>query len=516
MTTVFLSYRHVEPDESLAVGLHQAFEAAGVETFIDQQMLVGTRWVEEIERRIRAARFFVVLLSEHSIRSDMVRKEAQLAHSLLDRDPAICILPVRVAFEGELPYDLGAYLDGIQYARWSRNEPVASLAEQLLRAMRNDGALPEPGDRGEGVGSEPSMHLLEEMITERGAPLPAADPRLVRETGSVRPDSPFYLRRPADDVVDRMVTPSSNGWALVDTLIVKGPRQVGKSSLLARAHAQARQSGRSVYLDFQMFDRRHFESLESLHRYLALKVARGLGTRGKPEDLWSEMLGPKDNLTEFLAESALADHGDPVFLVLDEVDKVFEHAHFRDEFFATLRGWHNMRARDERFRRLGLVIGHSTEPALWIQDIHQSPFNVGERIRLLDFDRRQITELNALHGAPLPTHELDQMHHVVGGHPYLLRQSLYTVASGSSTFEKLMETRADETGPFGDHLRRYLWVLRDQKQLRSSLRGVLRGHGCAEEDCFQRLSAAGLIKGETRDEAEPRCQLYADYFGKHL
>lgn len=96
MTQVFISYRHISPDQDLAGFLEGYLKSRGFDVFIDTQMLVGDRWVEEIERRIRTSSFFVALLSAYSIRSDMVRQEVELAHSL----PNCAILPVRVAFAG--------------------------------------------------------------------------------------------------------------------------------------------------------------------------------------------------------------------------------------------------------------------------------------------------------------------------------------------------------------------------------------------------------------------------------
>jgi TIR domain len=112
VTQVFISYRHISPDQDLAGFLEGYLKSRGIEVFIDTQMLVGDKWVEEIERRIRASSFFVALLSADSNRSDMVRQEVELAHSL----PNCAILPVRVAFDGALPYDLASYLNRIQYA----------------------------------------------------------------------------------------------------------------------------------------------------------------------------------------------------------------------------------------------------------------------------------------------------------------------------------------------------------------------------------------------------------------
>jgi TIR domain-containing protein len=99
VTQIFISYRHISPDRDLAGFLEGYLRSQGLDVFIDTQMLVGDKWVEEIERRIKASSFFVALLSANSIRSDMVRQEVELARSL----PNSAILPVRVAFEGALP-----------------------------------------------------------------------------------------------------------------------------------------------------------------------------------------------------------------------------------------------------------------------------------------------------------------------------------------------------------------------------------------------------------------------------
>jgi hypothetical protein len=101
MKNVFISYRHVEPDQSLAQSIEQCLTERRLKVFVDTKILVGTPWADEIDRQIRAAQFFVVLISQHSILSDMVRREIKLAHDLSQRpvDP-LKILPIRVAFDG--------------------------------------------------------------------------------------------------------------------------------------------------------------------------------------------------------------------------------------------------------------------------------------------------------------------------------------------------------------------------------------------------------------------------------
>src|SRR5690242_12313338 len=118
MSDVFLSYRHVDPDQKLAVQLEQVLQSQQVPAFVDTRIRIGQEWVKEIEEALYRCRYFVVLLSSESILSDMVRKEIALAHQLFRSGQIQRIFPVRVNFDGSFPYDIGAYLDPIQHVVW--------------------------------------------------------------------------------------------------------------------------------------------------------------------------------------------------------------------------------------------------------------------------------------------------------------------------------------------------------------------------------------------------------------
>ncbi len=135
MSQIFLSYRHVLPDEHLAEGLCAFLEARGLRVFLDKQIKVGLDWVAEIDRQLRASDRFVVLLSEASIRSDMVRQEIQTAYELRQAG-TMQIFPVRLGFEGKLPYDLASYLNRIQYALWNPGDSETKLFTLLHEAIR--------------------------------------------------------------------------------------------------------------------------------------------------------------------------------------------------------------------------------------------------------------------------------------------------------------------------------------------------------------------------------------------
>jgi energy-coupling factor transporter ATP-binding protein EcfA2 len=509
VSQVFLSYRHVAPDEQLAEGLCAFLHERGLRVFLDKQIRVGLDWVTEIDRQLRASDSFVVFLSEDSIRSDMVRQEIQTAHELR-QDGKMAIFPVRLGFQGKLPYDLGSYLNRIQYALWHPGDAEAELFGLLHAAITDGASLPEaPSSDDTAVLSLTDLSVAAE---EKGAPLPAADPRIVMETGTIRLDSPFYVQRREDGVAESSLAQPGS------TIVVKGPRQSGKSSLLARIHALSKQKGqRSIYLDFQTFDEPQLASLGAVLLTLAKRIARALATTLKPADVWdSDLLGEKGSFAEFLGRAVLDGSSSPVVLILDEVDRLFDRS-YRGDFFAAVRGWHNNRAMEEGWENLHLVLGHATDPALWIENLNESPFNVGDRLRLGDFTRDQVADLNKRHGRPLRApEEVTGLMELVGGHPYLVRQALYVLATERWSLARLRDEAGKDTGPFGDHLRRHLWALLQNDHLRAVVAGIAKGEGCDDEGLFQRLLASGLIAGENRSKARLRCALYQQYFPPHL
>jgi hypothetical protein len=116
---------------------------------------------------------------------------------------------------------------------------------------------------------------------------------------------------------------------------------------------------------------------------------------------------------------------------MDEVDRVFD-TNFRNDFFGMLRSWHNSRAIYSSLDTLDLVLVTSTEPYQLIDDLNQSPFNVGQIIELEDFTPEQVAELNRRHNFPFDANSLQQLLRLLGGHPYLVRKALYLVASDKS------------------------------------------------------------------------------------
>jgi hypothetical protein len=216
-----------------------------------------------------------------------------------------------------------------------------------------------------------------------------------------------------------------------------------------------------------------------------------------------------------MEDAVLADPQQQVVLMLDEADRVFNYG-YRNDFFALLRFWTNRRADSTIWERFNLVVAHATDAVLWMDDINQSPFNVGTQIVLKDFDTLQARELANRYGLSLSDTDLARLFELIGGHPFLDRQSLYLLASAKLTINELEVSAIRQDGPFGDHLKRLTGILSTREPLRRAILRILKNQSCDDELSFQRLFAAGLVVGASRHEVRLRCKLYELYFGGNL
>jgi hypothetical protein len=321
--------------------------------------------------------------------------------------------------------------------------------------------------------------------------------------------SRFYIER----ATDRPALASMGETGV--TLTIKGPRQVGKSSLLMRAIDAAVTAGKRVaFLDFQLFDRAALASPELFFRQFCAWLTDTLELDDRVEEFWSAQLGTSQRCTRYLERYLLKQLDAPLLLAMDEVESMFD-ADFRSDFFGMLRGWHNNRAAKPAWQRLDLALVTSTEPYQLIANLNQSPFNVGQVVALDDFSAGEVHALTVRHGNVLDAMGEQQLYELLGGHPYLTRRALYQIASGQSTSAALLAEAAAERGPFGDHLRYHLFRLNGQPELVQGLLQVLNQGRCADDTVFWRLHGAGLVRGEVQ-RARMRNRLYAAFFTTHL
>jgi hypothetical protein len=352
------------------------------------------------------------------------------------------------------------------------------------------------------------------------APLNGEEPSGVRESvvveadgGAVALNSPFYIDRATDTAFREALLRRDS------IVLVKGARQTGKTSLLARGAQAARKAGRRVLVtDFHSLPAAALASADALYRSLAQEMVDQLELDVEPEAVWNVQRTANRNLERFLCSAALRDEDPPLVWAMDEVDRLFT-CDCGSEVFGLLRSWHNRRALDPEgpWARLTLAMSYSTEAHLFIRDVNQSPFNVGTRVTLNDFTMEQVAELNRRYGSPLEALDaLRRFYALLHGHPYLTRRALSEMHGNGLNIDAL-EAQADRSdGLFGDHLRRLLAALTNNAELTGIVRALLQGRPCNSEAAFYRLRSAGVLTGDAMEHSQWRCPIYAAYLKRHL
>jgi hypothetical protein len=509
---IFISYkRTVDPDENVAREVYESL-IRHHDVFIDQRdILVGMYWAELIEQELARSDFLITFLSKSSVNSEMVRGEIETAHRLGKEQPGKpTILPVRLNYLEPFKNPLSAWLNPISWALWSGASDTPRLIEELKYAIQGGKLSIDQNQAKKNI-----LEIKHDLITTNELPsppqpLPTAELKpLESPQGTMSSESFFYITRPSDPIaLDTIKQPGV-------TLTIKGPRQMGKSSLLIRAIEAAKSIGKcTAFLDFQLMEKSDLANADSFLRQFCFWLTDELGMKNRVDEYWDSPLNRYKRCTSYVEDYLLADIDGSLVLAIDEADSILD-TDFRSDFFGMLRAWHNNRARSQTWKRLDLALVISTEPYQLIENLYQSPFNVGEVIELADFTPEQITDLNRRHGTPLNPEQERQLIRLLGGHPYLVRRALYLIAKQLISTSDLFTLANGDRGPFGDHLRYHVFRLRGKEDLIEGLREVLRHHTCEDKLIFFRLRGAGLVH-EERNEILPRCKLYTDYFAEHL
>lgn len=332
--------------------------------------------------------------------------------------------------------------------------------------------------------------------------------------------SSFYVERPP--VESRCYEEITRPGALL--IRIKAPSQMGKTSLMVRILAHAKQQNpdevRTVALSLQRAERSIFNDLDKFLRWFCVSITRKLQLPHRVDDYWSETFGSKSNCTAYFEDCLLPDLNGVLVLGLDQVDEVFLHPEIADDFFTLLRSWYEEAAYGDSgnplWQNLRVVIVHSTEVYIPL-DINKSPFNVGLAIELQTFTPLQVFDLAKRYEIHLSEGELSELMQLVDGHPYLVQQALYHLAQQDLTLKQLIETAATDAGIYSNHLHRHLRSLQEHPQLAAAYEEVIHSSNPVELEQVLafKLHSMGLVKLQG-NQVISSCELYRQYFEEVL
>ncbi len=523
---ILISHRQQEPEISLATQIYAELEAAGYQIILpktDAQILAQKHensslkqsdcWLLlSLEEELRRIDYLLLLLSQQSATSELITEEVRRARELRNSRPdnKPDILPIRLNYCNDwlLNYNLHSYLEPIKPRDWRSPSDTPHLVQEVLAILSEERSLEI--DRSLEESPAKSLSVLPENQNAPLPPVPSALPELPE--GSVGIDSHFYIQRPP--IEERCYETILQPGALIR---IKAPRQMGKTSLMARILQYGQQQGyQTVPLNFQFADQVIFEDLTKLLKWFCINVGRSLKLPNKLADYWDEEFGNKISCKDYFENYLLTNISNPIILALDEVDLIFPYSQVADDFFGLLRAWHEESKYRDIWKNLRMVVVHSTEVYIPL-NFNQSPFNVGLPIELPEFNQQQVWELMQRHGLNWNANEVESLIAMVGGHPYLIRLALYHIARNDITLDNLLETASTEAGLYGDHLRRQLWTLGQHPELALAMKQVLATTEPVQLDFMQafKLHGMGLVNLQG-NQVTLRCNLYRQYFGSRL
>lgn len=528
---VSISHCDREPDCFVAAELSAAIASAGHQPFMANIGAIPSNypdgeqaWLCEIDRQLQQCDYFLLLLSPQTAVSEMAIEELRQAKELRDSrgNGKPFVLSIRVDCPPSVPlnHDLRNYLNGTPQLEWTSPEDTAAIATSVLNAIATNGTL-TPGaiaiSDPEINAIDPAPNPLSPIANPPSAiapPLPVAEPELPK--GQVRLASAFYIDRVPHEA--QCYKEILHPGALIR---LKAPRQMGKTSLMARILDRARERGyRTVPLSFQHADRAVFTNLNELLRWFCARITRKLRLPHQVDEYWTDTYGSKDNCTAYFEDVLLPQSDTPLVLGLDEVDRVFQYPKIADDFFGLLRAWYEEAGYGDRdshlWEKLRLVVVHSTEVYIPL-DVNQSPFNVGLPIELSELNPEQVLDLARRHGLNWQVHQVEKLMGIVGGHPYLVRLALYNIIERQFTLEELVAIAPTEAGLYGDHLRRHLWNLQQHPDLEAAFRLVVTQDRPIELESVLafKLHSLGLVQLQG-NQVTPRFHLYRQYFSDRL
>jgi len=325
-------------------------------------------------------------------------------------------------------------------------------------------------------------------------------------------DSPMYVERALIDeqCFEAVARPGS-------LIRIKGPWQMGKTSLLVRICRHAERLGqKSAAINFQIAEERTIQDLDAFLKWFCAVISRKLKISIKKlDEYWDDIFGAKDNCTAYFEEVILSEVNN-LTLALDEVDRLFEYAETANEFLSLLRVWHELGKTNVLWRKMRLIVVHSTEIYLPM-NINQSPFNVGLPVSLPEFSQSELLTLASRYGLDWNEDQVEVLMKMVGGHPCLAQLTFYEISQKKMNLDELLATAATEQGLYANHLKRQLRFLEQNPELADAMAVVVNKGKPLRLDSTTafKLKSMGLVKQQGNDVGL-RCELYQQYFKDRL
>ncbi len=505
---IFMAHSESELDYLVSSELSKYLIESNCKVVQEQEIHQSKNWGKKLKGELEKADCFMILLSENSLESQVLMEQLVIAKDISSyRQGSPIIIPVRINLPNDhrLPYHLSVYLRDIFQEEWNDGENMLELAQRVIERISTN-------------SEKTYLETKEDLVVKikSAHPQPSADPRsLIVPGGAIELSSKFYVLRNSDEKALKAIY---RPRAMVN---VRGARQTGKTSLIIRlyhANKKRKASLRSVFFDFQAFPSSYFQSLDSIWKVLANMLANQLAIKDWDNTKWDKDGFYAINFTNFLNDFVFDRNKTPVLICIDEGDRVF-NTPLKSDFYASLRSFYNQGAMEECWGKIHWLIATSTEPSFFIDDISQSPFNIGTHVQLDPFNIDEIKYFANQYKLNLLNSELEAIMNYTGGLPFLVHLILFNLSSKLKTLKQLLNIKTAGDGVFLDHLNRFLIQFHQDKALSQAMKKIVIQKDPQNGKLVNRLEAAGLVKfakSENEFQILPFCDLYREFFRRGL
>lgn len=223
----------------------------------------------------------------------------------------------------------------------------------------------------------------------------------------------LYINRSADEqlkqIIDEMQRP---GYVLV-------ARQMGKTNLLLNAKRTLENDKRIfTYIDLSNL----YESEVECYRYIIDSIIEAkmniFSVVSKDIQLIRDgSIPPHQEYVRSLRKLLSVYEGDLV-IILDEIDAL-RSISYSDNIFAQIRSNYFQRTNYVEFERLTYILSGVIDPIELIKDRNKSPFNIGEKIYLNDFNKEEFEQFIIKSNLKINQEVSDEIYRWTNGNPRL-------------------------------------------------------------------------------------------------
>lgn len=502
---IIISFDHNRPEMDLAQNLSKYLADYGHEVFLAGSHQKSTEdWYQTMLHQLAKCDYFILLLSEKSLMSEMVTEEVKRAREFQmgrpGAKPLILTVKVQLGVDEYLNFNLANYLKNVYETNWESVSDNESIFLEIAYIINNNirQKLNKPKDLNK---TNPAVDFTQ---------LPTPNAPLELPSGSVALNSPFYIEREVDHMLKNEILKE---YVLIK---IKGPRQYGKTSLLSRLIDHAKKNDHEIIaFSLQQITKNTLTSLDEFLNYFCFYASEELNIPDETDTRWNKKRDPKHNCRTYFQNYLLTKKQKPVLLAIDEADRLFKYRDVSNDFYSMLRNWHELGKSDDTWKRVKIIIAFAAGEELAIDDVNQSPFNVGLPANLDEFTDTNILHLAQLHGLNWTPQDVKEFTDVIGGHPYLIRKGLYEIASQQLSLKKFLDQSAADDGVYGDHLSRHLWFLKRRPDLAKTMKDIIAYKTTSDFINCEILRGLGLIKG-TDPNYYPSFKLYELYLKNKL